>query len=127
MASTRPCGLPLNQLHPRSAVFPKPCMSLLLAYPEGLRLAPLAQKLLGDKATSPDTRRLSAMMMQEEFRKTVNRAGRGQPITLPDAGKRELQTIDAAAATRKTQELQQKRVKAQGKRLDRKFARKGPK
>ena len=67
------------------------------------------------------------MMMQEEFRETVNRAGRGQPTTLTDAGKRELQTIDAAAATRKTQELQQKRVKAQGKRLDRKFARKGPK
>ena len=63
--------------------------NLLLAHPEDLSLAQLAQKLLGDKATFRDTRRLSTMMMREEVRETVNRAGRGQPITLTDAGKRE--------------------------------------
>lgn len=67
MASTGPGGLPLNQLHPKSAVFPNSCMSLLLAHPEGLSLAHLAQKLLGDKATSRDMGRLS----------TINDAGRG--------------------------------------------------
>ena len=102
-------------------MFPTPCKSLLLAHPEGLSLAQLATK-----AISRDTRRLSAMM-REEVRETVNRAGRGQPITLTDAGKRKLQTIDVAAAARKTQKLQQKRIKAQGKRLDHKFGRKGPK
>ena len=40
---------------------------------------------------------------------------------------RKLQTINLAAAARKTQELQQKRIKARGNRLDHKFGRKGPK
>ena len=52
------------------------------------------------------------MMMREEVRGTVNRAGCGHPITLTDAGKRQLQTINVAAAARKTQKLQQKRIKA---------------
>ena len=44
-----------------------------------------------------------------------------------DAGNNELQTIDVAAAARKTQELRQKRAKAQGNRPHRNFGRKGPK
>jgi len=67
-------------------------------------VAALSVKVLVDKgvATPPrDTRRLSAMMMREEVRETVRRAGRSQPIKLNASGRHELQTDDVVAATKK--------------------------
>lgn len=95
-------------------------LNRLLSHPEGLSLTQLAQQLMGDKASPRDTRRLSAMMKREETRETINRAGRDQPITLTEEGKRELEVTDIAAAAGKTLVLQQERVKAQSKRLSRK-------